>query len=79
MSFRCQACYQPQATRTKPTLVVTKVRKVLYQLTKPAQKRLGREFAEGREIMKEIAVCPACAEYRVVPMVMETKEVPLHA
>lgn len=59
MSFRCSDCGEPQPPRTRPNRVVVETREVSYK-----SKRGGYEGV-GREIAKEVVVCPNCVKERM--------------
>lgn len=70
--FRCHFCNQVTPPKTTRHTVVIAVREIDYPIRRKESKRPGGRFrgdeavqdrgGKGREIAKEVAACPACAE-----------------
>jgi len=56
MSFRCQECKKPQPQRTKPKIVVSKIRQITYI----HEGISGNPKTEGWEIVETLLVCDEC-------------------
>ena len=61
MSFKCQNCGVHQQPGTKPTKIVTQVRKVIYAPVRDRDNSI-RYIPEGFENVREINVCQKCKQ-----------------
>ena len=70
MSFRCQTCGASQPSGTKPTKMVTKVRKIVFAVRVSNDGREGNS-RERTETVEEKLVCAVCAQKSGGPEIVE--------